>query len=362
MPEPIFDLDTKSSVYIASLMKHLERTNQQQLLEITQKSGYRVLTQYCEDNDGYYPPSYGHKVQLFLPIDIFVEIVDNKKQLAESLREELSKIYDFDNEYIHSIDIILDDSAGDKVLGQKISAYTCNKLPSICGDDLEKIWGAKTNLKVFISHRDKDKKIATKISSQLKELGISSFVAHEDIKPTKEWQKEILKALQSMDLLLAYIGKEFFNSVYTNQEIGFALGSNIPIVSLKEDSPPEGFISILQAQRYDSTTFTSDFISLLLENLSNLTVKTKLIDSIIDTFANAPSFAKAGDRFKLFNQVKKINEQQEQKLVHAFNSNTQISSSFHLNGKYSNVFIRKLNAMTGKFYAVDENNKLIILK
>jgi len=42
-----------------------------------------------------------------------------------------------------------------------------------------------------------------RLQSSLRRFGISAFVAHVDIDPTKEWQDEIEAALFSMDALAA---------------------------------------------------------------------------------------------------------------------------------------------------------------
>lgn len=43
--------------------------------------------------------------------------------------------------------------------------------------------------RLFISHLSVDKKKASQLQQALKRFGISGFVAHEDIEPTKEWLK-----------------------------------------------------------------------------------------------------------------------------------------------------------------------------
>lgn len=67
------------------------------------------------------------------------------------------------------------------------------------------------------------KKEAAALKDSLSIYGISCFVAHMDIHPTKEWQSEIENALSSMDSLVALMTKDFHNSLWTDQEIGFVL-------------------------------------------------------------------------------------------------------------------------------------------
>ena len=122
--------------------------------------------------------------------------------------------------------------------------YLENKIKSV---EITDFWD-KDCLRVFISHSVKNYNIAKKLKELLLDSGISCFVAHKDIKPTTKWQKEIKKALNSMELFLAIVTEDFNNSYWTNQEIGFALCKGIPIISIKMDeAPPPGFIFEEQA-------------------------------------------------------------------------------------------------------------------
>ena len=110
-----------------------------------------------------------------------------------------------------------------------------------------KMWETSKNFKLFISHLAIHKDKATKLKDDLKAYHISSFVAHEDITPTLPWQIEIERALNTMDAMLAIHTKGFSESSWTQQEIGFSLGRNIKIISLRIDEDPKGFISKHQA-------------------------------------------------------------------------------------------------------------------
>ncbi len=101
--------------------------------------------------------------------------------------------------------------------------------------------------KVFISHLAKDKEKASKIQHYLLRNEISGFVAHEDIEPTRVWQESIEEALKTMDVLLILITQGFFSSIWTNQEIGYALGLGKKIISIKIGDDPKGFIGRFQA-------------------------------------------------------------------------------------------------------------------
>lgn len=108
-------------------------------------------------------------------------------------------------------------------------------------------WQDTTRFKLFISHISKDKDKATRLKECLQEFAISGFVAHEDIHPTLVWQTEIERALYAMDALLTIHTEGFSKSHWTQQEIGFALGRGVKIISFKMGEDPTGFIAREQA-------------------------------------------------------------------------------------------------------------------
>lgn len=100
---------------------------------------------------------------------------------------------------------------------------------------------------VFLSHLASRKVFVGELKSKLASLGIDSFLAHEDIEPTKEWQAEIESALARMDGLVALLAPGFKDSNWCDQEIGFALAKRVPIVSVRLGLDPYGFIGKYQA-------------------------------------------------------------------------------------------------------------------
>jgi AbiJ N-terminal domain 5/TIR domain len=88
-------------------------------------------------------------------------------------------------------------------------------------------------LKVFLSHLAISKEKAKSLKDALGEWGMSSFVAHEDIEPTKEWMTEIESGLNTMDILIAMVEPGFKESNWTDQEIGYALGRQIEIIPMR---------------------------------------------------------------------------------------------------------------------------------
>ena len=108
-------------------------------------------------------------------------------------------------------------------------------------------WRDTKAFRLFISHIAKHKDKATRLKDCLAPYGISGFVAHEDIHPTLEWQNEIERALYAMDAFVAIHTPGFSTSLWTQQEIGFAVGRGVKIISLRMGEDPTGLIANRQA-------------------------------------------------------------------------------------------------------------------
>lgn len=100
--------------------------------------------------------------------------------------------------------------------------------------------------KLFLSHIASFKKTTSILQSLLKNYGISAFVAHEDIEPTKEWQDEIEVGLQTMDAFAAILMDGFKESHWCDQEVGVAIGRGILIIPIMRGLKPYGFIGKYQ--------------------------------------------------------------------------------------------------------------------
>jgi hypothetical protein len=109
------------------------------------------------------------------------------------------------------------------------------------------MWQEEGVFRLFISHIAIHRDKAKRLKDALAPYHTAGFVAHEDITPTFEWQKEIERALFTMDAMLTIHTRGFSESVWTQQEIGFALGRGVKVVALRMQEDPKGFISKDQA-------------------------------------------------------------------------------------------------------------------
>lgn len=134
------------------------------------------------------------------------------------------------------------------------------------------VWkNSKKSLKVFISHLSSNKEVAQALKEALKPYYIDCFVAHEDIMPTLEWQVEIIKALNTMDVFISLHCENFKNSVWCQQEIGIAYAKNIKIIPIKFDGKedPCGFISKIQGlhrRKKDRNALAKEIVAIIKES------------------------------------------------------------------------------------------------
>lgn len=123
--------------------------------------------------------------------------------------------------------------------------------------------------RMFISHKVENKISASNLKSCMEVYGISGFVAHEDIKPSKEWQQEIENALKTAHALCAIITPKFITSTWCDQEVGFALGRGLLCIPIKKEADPYGLLGkyqAIQSKDKDSKAVAKDIFDILCMN------------------------------------------------------------------------------------------------
>ena len=206
-------------------------------------NGSRVLVATGVERDNLDGGQDGHDLTIFCPMDLLAEI-DNKtaSHFQDLLREDLAaECRSVRGEFIASLHLQVAVSSDE--LEKAVPIATIQTV----NPDRLSIW-RPGYFRVFISHRDHHKGKARELADVLERLACSCFVAHETIPANEEWQKTIVNGLRTMEVMLIFLTDDFSKSMWTMQEVGWTLGSNIPTVALKlERADPPGFIGHLQA-------------------------------------------------------------------------------------------------------------------
>lgn len=155
---------------------------------------------------------------------------------------------------------------------------------------------------IFISHIAEQKSLAAQIAGSLNWLGYDGFVAHQDIHPGKEWIDVIKAALYSCHALIALLHNGFKESVWCDQEIGIAIGRNVPVIPIRFDIDPYGFMGSIQA--INASTERDKVAPSIASEITRILLGDKRtalssIEAILSKFENARSFNQANSLSKL---------------------------------------------------------------
>ncbi len=328
--------------YLATLSKLYAQEGKKKLQEIIVNSQIRVHEEWSYDdwNGG----TYGHAVYLILPEVLFLNSVKQKDVLENHIRDDLNKIHNIQNEYIEKIFFEMEMIPVQD--WRKESGLLLSGERFVLPEVENRIWGSE-GYRVFISHKSEVKKETSLLKEKLRLFGITGFVAHEDIHPTKEWQDEIENAICSMDALLALMTEGFHDSIWTDQEIGFAFGRGVPIVSVRLGRDPYGFIGKFQALPCTWDTAPKELAKIFIK-------QNRAVSAYIKAIQNCHNFDQANMLSELLPLIEKTTAEQVREITNAFRENSQIYESFGFNGKkgskYGQGLPYHLKRLTGLNY------------
>ena len=187
---------------------------------------------------------------------------------------------------------------------------------------------SSTSARVFLSHLASMKVEITKLRDELSRVGISAFVAHEDIEPTKEWQTEIESALASMDGLIALLAPGFKESNWCDQEVGVAIGRRLPIVSVRLGLDPYGFIGKFQALQgagKDHRTLAKELYEIF---MTNPTIGPKITSALVKMLSDSFSFEESKRLIGLIEKSPYLTSKHAASMQESLEKNVQVASSW----------------------------------
>jgi hypothetical protein len=337
-----FELSRDIEHHLATLSKLYAKEGRTQKQEILVRARVRIHEEWSRDNwDG---GTCGHALYLSLPEDLFLEIVRQKTVLQQEIASDINKIHNVQGEFIEEVFLERElTEVGDWRLESGLLRPAGRIVPP---DAPRRIWG-DAGYRVFFSHKAEVKKDVATLKADLRPFGVAAFVAHEDIHPTKEWQDEIENALSSMDAFVALMTPDFHDSLWTDQEVGYALGRNVPIIAVKLGSDPYGFIGRFQALSCIWTDTAREIVKLLI-------TRSGMADAYISAVGNCPGWETGNRLSEILPAIERLTDKQVHGLVSAFNDNGEVSGSFGFNGKnprtYGAGLASHLTRITGKVY------------
>lgn len=181
--------------------------------------------------------------------------------------------------------------------------------------------------RLFVSHLATHRAFAGELKLDLVQYGICAFVAHNDIEPATEWQNEIEAALASADGMAALLHPGFHQSNWTDQEIGYAMGRNLLIVSVRLGQDPYGFIGRFQAlngiDKPPSRVATGLFEILRKHRLTKVGVAGGLVAS----FEESRSYKQARESVEMLQYAEHWDQSLSDRCLAAIEKNRQIKEA-----------------------------------
>lgn len=305
----------------------------------------RIYITIETDYDNWNGGIWGHDVLLFVPDEIIGLVdLDQQDSIFERFKDDLNKaMRELQNEYVRAAFIKPEDESDPQFQASVPFSIEPRARPEDVG-----LW--KDNfLRLFISHRDTHKATSYELAAALESYGVSSFVAHDAIKPMREWQKEILNGLMTMEVMLVLLTDDFHESEWTNQEVGFALGKGIPIICLKVGNiDPRGFIGARQALKINAKNICGAAPLVHKALIEEIGQEGRLKEILIDAFIHSNSHIDAMEGLdRLTATTDKLTDSEFEKIVKAYAVNSQLYSCTGIHSK-SNRFKRYLESATGK--------------
>jgi len=200
-----------------------------------------------------------------------------------------------------------------------------SKLP-VFKDNSTTFW--KTgHFKLFISHLSTFKKTIGHLKTALEKYGISSFVAHEDIEPTKEWQDEIEKGLFSMDALCAVLMPGFKESNWTDQEIGVAIGRGILVIPVRRELDPYGFIGKYQGFQSSGKNVDQVAEGVFLVIAKNPKTRNRIISCLVDLLLLSNNKIEALERIDALKKISDLPKERVIQLETRFTENQNLKDN-----------------------------------
>ena len=192
--------------------------------------------------------------------------------------------------------------------------------------------------RLFLSHLATFKVQASALQSVLNNYAISSFVAHEDIEPAKEWQDEIEASLHSMDALAALLTDGFKDSNWCDQEVGVAVGRDVLIIPVRKGVDPYGFIGKYQGIQGEGKTIGEVAKAIFTTLISSTKTRTKMIRCLCNAVSQATDIDDATKRLKILSDIDNLPNDELEQLRSAVTDNSVLIKSEHFKISINKLF------------------------
>ena len=226
-----------------------------------------------------------------------------------------------------------------------LALHVGHKFGQPASPGLDPTFWRKDMLRLFVSHLAAERTYAGELQEALYRYGISSFVAHNDIEPTSEWQTQIETALATCHALVALLHGKFHASNWTDQEIGFAMGRGVPTFAVRLGETPYGFIGRFQAFNGNGKSVANLARELFDCYRKHKQTEKEMSEAIVSIFETSDSFATAKERMGYLEEIQVCDPSFAGRIRSAVQANSQIDGSWGVPERVKKLLDRWATAM-----------------
>jgi len=104
--------------------------------------------------------------------------------------------------------------------------------------------------KVFISHSTRDQGLVISLSNLLSKFGVEVFVAEWYLAPGERLDKKVFDQIAKSDCVVVLLTRDGIRSNWVQQEIGYSLQGNKPVIPMVEKGIDPNNLAALQGREY----------------------------------------------------------------------------------------------------------------
>jgi hypothetical protein len=347
-----YELPKAVEHYVAALSRLYAQDGNRLLQEILVNAQIRVVQAWTSDN--WNGGTYGHALFLTVPESLFLAAARRRDEIQSEIARDLNNINHIQNEHA---EVFLEMHVAEDGDWRQESGLLITTSRTVAPESARRIWGAD-GFRLFLSHKSEVKKETAVLKERLGLYGVSAFVAHEDIRPTKAWQDEIENGLATMDAFAALLTNDFHDSDWTDQEVGFALSRGVPVIAVQLDRLPYGFIGKFQALRVDWDTAAEGIVKLLINH-------DRMFSAYVQALRACPNWDSGNALARILPAIEHASDEQIDELIAANNENSEVRYSFGFRGnkssQYGDGLIPHLHRLGSRRFAQDSSANVVPL-
>jgi TIR domain len=207
-------------------------------------------------------------------------------------------------------------------------------------------------VRLFMSHRAERQKEVGEVAKTLSFYGIDAFVAHKSIEPSLEWQDVIEAALRSCKAMAVFLHTGFHESDWCDQEVGFAMARGVPVLPLRFDLNPYGFMGKLQAEPCTGLNSYSVALKIVEWVKRTSVLQEALSESLVLALENSKSFDQTIRVLPMLEIRESFEPEQLKRMDEAAKQNTQVRLAFF--GGAPDRIRKLVSKHDGSIYALEE--------